>query len=69
MSNAGDFQNLVKSACFFLKENFELISWRLKHDNEGFTYKPRHEKANILVSNTNQAVQLQKMARSLKFWI
>ena len=32
-------------------------------------YEPRHEKTNVLVSDTNQAVQLQKMARGLKFWI
>ena len=34
--------------------------------------EPRHEKTNVLVltwSDTNQAVQLQKMARGLKFWI
>ena len=32
-------------------------------------FEPRHEKTDILVSNTNQAVQLQRLARSLKFWI
>ena len=35
-------------------------------------HEPRHEKTNVLVStwsDTNQAVQLQKMARSLKFQI
>ena len=36
--------------------------------------KPRNEKTNVLVRNptwsdTNQAVQLQKIARCLKFWI
>ena len=35
--------------------------------------EPRHEKTNILVSDQVQhkpeAVQLQKMARGLKFWI
>ena len=31
--------------------------------------EPRHEKTNVLVSDTNQAVQLQKMARGLKFRI
>ena len=34
--------------------------------------EPRHEKTNNVVSNksdTNQSVQSQKMARSLKFWI
>ena len=36
------------------------------------TFEMRHEKTNVLVStwsDTNQAVQLQKMARDLKFWI
>ena len=34
--------------------------------------EPRHEKTNVLVSDqgdTNRAVQSQKMARGLKFWI
>ena len=31
--------------------------------------EPRHETTNILGSDTNQAVQLQKMARGLKFRI
>ena len=36
------------------------------------TYEPRHEKTNVLVptrSDTNQVVQVQKMARGLKFRI
>ena len=35
-------------------------------------HEPRHEKTNVLVSDQvphKQAVQLQKMARGLKFWI
>ena len=41
-------------------------------ENERKPMEPRHEKTNVLVptrSDTNQAVQLQKMARGLKFWI
>ena len=32
-------------------------------------FEPCHEKTNVLVSDTNQAVQLQKMARGWKFRI
>ena len=31
--------------------------------------EPRHEKTNVMVSDTNQAVQLLKVARDLKFRI
>ena len=41
-------------------------------NHEEVSFEPRHEKTNVLVSDlvdTNQAVQLQKMAWGLKFQI
>ena len=51
------------------------IHWTGSNDITHYQYvcekrnEPRREKTNILVSKTNQAVQLQKMAKDLKFWI
>ena len=42
------------------------------YNSDGSTYEPGHEKSRFWFptwSNTNQAVQLQKMARGLKFRI
>ena len=43
-----------------------------KTDEAQYIFEPRREKTNVLVSDlddTNQAVQLQKLARGLKFRI
>ena len=57
------FSTLVKA---------NIIIFRIRgliRSSDGNIYEPRHEKTNILVSDTNQAVQAQKMARGLKFRI
>ena len=53
-------------------ENYSVRSNAIKSFETELKYEPRHEKTNVLVShtsNTNQALQLHKMARGLKFWI
>ena len=47
------------------------VSWKCSNQAISYfksfiQYDPRHEETNVLVSDPNQAVQLQKMARSMK---
>ena len=53
-------------------ENIEMMLYFKMVEFNAEVFEPHHEKTNVLVSDwsdTNQAVQLQKMARGLKFQI